>query len=85
MKGKVTHYFGKVNVAVVKMDGDLKIGDTLYFLGRDIDFNQTIESMEIDHNQVEHVKAFQEVAIKVDHKAPKYTMVYKTELLSSRG
>ena len=77
MKGKVTHYFGKVEVAVVKMECDLKIGDTLHFLGRDIDFKQKIESMEIEHEQIEKVEAYQEVAIKIDHKVNKYTVIYK--------
>ena len=77
MKGKVTHYFGKVEVAVVKMECDLQIGDTLHFLGRDIDFKQKVESMEIEHEQVEKVKAHQEVAIKIDHKVNRYTVIYK--------
>jgi len=77
MKGKVTHYFGKVEVAVIKMECDLKIGDTLHFLGRDIDFKQKIESMEIEHEQIEKVEAYQEVAIKIDHKVNRYTVIYK--------
>jgi putative protease len=62
--GKVTHYFNKISVAVLDLSADLKVGDTVHFLGHSTDFSQTIDSMEIDHKKVESAGPKQEVALK---------------------
>ena len=36
--GEVIHYFGKIDVAVLKLSEDLKIGENIHFLGRHTDF-----------------------------------------------
>ena len=64
--GKVVHYFDKIMVAVVKLSGPLKVGDTVQFSGHNLDFNQTISSMEVDHLPVKSGKKGDEVAMKVD-------------------
>lgn len=64
--GKVVHYFDKIMVAVVKLLGPLKVGDTVQFSGHNLDFTQTISSMEVDHKPVKSGKKGDEVAMKVD-------------------
>ena len=44
--GEVTHYFGKISVAVLRLTSDLKIGDTVHFLGRNTDFPQEIQTLK---------------------------------------
>jgi len=63
--GKVVHFFGKISVAIAKVETDLKIGDQVHFEGAHTDFEQEIESMQVDHEPVEQVAAGEEVAIKV--------------------
>ena len=63
--GKVVHYFGKISVAVVELESDLKIGDTVHFEGAHTDFEQEIDSMQVEHEVVEQVSTGDEVAIKV--------------------
>jgi hypothetical protein len=63
--GKVTHYFGKINVAVIDLNADLKIGDRVHFLGRNTDFPQEITSMQIEHESIAEAKAGTEIATKV--------------------
>ncbi|MFN6992485.1 MAG: hypothetical protein ACK4MM_07190, partial [Fervidobacterium sp.] len=55
--GKVTHYFGKIGVAVIKLSDTLKVGDTIRIVGGNTDFQQVVESMEIDREQIEKAKA----------------------------
>jgi putative protease len=63
--GKVVHFYGKISVAVVALESDLKIGDTVHFEGAHTDFHQEIDSMQVEHEVVEQGAAGEEVAIKV--------------------
>ncbi len=63
--GKVVHFYAKIDVAVVKLESDLKIGDTVHIEGAHTDFHQEIDSMQVEHEVVEQVAAGDEVAIKV--------------------
>lgn len=77
--GEVVHYFNDINVSVIKLDGDLAVGDTVTFIapsGEEL-FEQEITSMEIDHEQVEEASAGDEVAVKVDEKAKEGVAVHK--------
>lgn len=76
--GEVTHYFGDISVAVLKLNGKLEVGDKVTFKKNDEElFDQKIESMEIDHDSVEKAKKGDDVAIKVEEKVREGTEVYK--------
>jgi putative protease len=63
--GKVTHYFGKIQVAVLELDGELKVGDTVQFHGSTTDFTQKVTSMQVEHEEIESAGPGSDVAIKV--------------------
>jgi translation elongation factor EF-1alpha len=63
--GTVTHYFAKPEVGVVKLNADLKVGDTIRFRGHTTDFEQEVTSMQVEHQPVETAEAGMEVAVKV--------------------
>jgi putative protease len=63
--GKVVHFYAKIDVAVVELESDLKLGDTVHITGAHTDFHQKIDSMQVEHEVVEQVSAGDEVAIKV--------------------
>ena len=63
--GQVTHYFGKIQVAVMELTETLEVGDTIHFHGHTTDFSQEVASMQIDHKPVESAGKGQEIAIKV--------------------
>jgi len=66
--GEVAHYFGNISVAAIKMKGDLKVGDTIHIKGHTTDFEQVVESMQIEHESVQKVKKGDDMGIKVkDH------------------
>jgi translation initiation factor IF-2 len=75
--GHVTHYYNRIGVAVIEVSDELKVGETVLFLGHTTDFTQTVASMEINHQRVLQVGAGQEVAIKIDEPVRKLDQVYK--------
>jgi len=75
--GKVIHYYDKIEVAVVKLQKSLKIGDKVKFEKGDKSFEQIIESMQLEHEQVTSGKKGEEIAVKVDQVAKNDTAVYK--------
>ncbi|MEJ2272549.1 MAG: hypothetical protein P8X91_08765 [Candidatus Bathyarchaeota archaeon] len=50
--GKVIHFFGRINVAIIELKDTLSIGDKIAIIGPNTDFEQTVESMEIEHVKV---------------------------------
>jgi putative protease len=76
--GVVEHFFNKVSVAAIKITGgELKIGDTIHFVGAHTDFIQKISSMQINRNPVNTVKKGDDVGIKVKDKVREHDVVYK--------
>ena len=75
--GKVTHYFSKIGVAVIELSDTLKVSDTIRIVGGQTDFNQTVESMEIEHEKVQEAKAGDSVGLKVEQKVREGYKVYK--------
>lgn len=76
--GEVTHYFGNIGVAVIKLKDKLKEGEEIRIVGGEgTDFNQVVESMEADHKKVKEAKKGDEVGMKVAQKAREGYKVYK--------
>lgn len=74
--GEVTHFYTDIKVAIVKLDEDLKVGDSVYFEGATTDFKQEIDDMEYDHEKVEEASGGQEVGIKVKDRVREGDEVY---------
>ncbi len=76
--GEVTHYFGNIEVAIIKLKGTLKVEDNIRIVGGvDTDFTQEVESMEIEHEKVETAKKGKAIGVKVDQKVREGYKVYK--------
>jgi len=75
--GKVTHYFTKIGVAVIELTDELKVGDTIHIKGATTDFQQSVESMQIEHEPVESAGAGQAIGLKVEERVRKGDTVYK--------
>ena len=75
--GRVTHYFGKIGVAVIKLSDGLKVGDTIKVVGGEVDFEQAVESMEADHQKIEEGKAGDSVGLRVEQKVREGYKVFK--------
>ncbi|MDP3026331.1 MAG: hypothetical protein Q8N63_01385 [Nanoarchaeota archaeon] len=75
--GEVSNYFEHVGVAAIKLEAPLKVGDTIEFRGGEVDFEQKVESMQIQHKQVNAAKKGDEIGIKVTGKVRKDYKVFK--------
>lgn len=75
--GRVIHYFDKLQVAVIKLKQGLGSGDTIRIVGGDTDFEQVVDSMEIDHKKIKKAKKGDEVGMKVGEKVHDGYRVYK--------
>ena len=67
--GKVTHWYDKIGVAVVKLSGTLKKGDKVVVKRGEEEFEDTVTSMQIDYKDVDTAKKGEEAAIKFSQKA----------------
>ncbi|MFQ6060217.1 MAG: EF-Tu/IF-2/RF-3 family GTPase [Thermoplasmata archaeon] len=76
--GVVFKYFAKPEVAAIRIEsGSLKVGDRILIQGATTNFEQKIESMEIDRVQVESADAGQSVGVKVKERVRPNDIVYK--------
>ncbi len=75
--GRVTHYFSHLSVAVVELSGSLKKGERIRIRGHTTDFEQRVESMQIDHRDVEEAKAGQSIGLRVNDKVREHDQVFR--------
>ncbi len=75
--GKVTHYFDHLCVAVLDLTEKIRIGDAVRFLGHSTDFKQEVNSLQIEHHNVNEAQQGQEVALKVSQKVHPHDAVFK--------
>lgn len=74
--GKVTHYFDKIGVAVFNLNGQLKVGDEIHLLGHGADFTQKVDSMQIEHQNIDRAKKGADVGLKVSEKVKPGAQVF---------
>lgn len=75
--GKVTHYFAKIEVAVIDLTAPLSVGDKIAIKGATTDLEQKVESMQIEHENVTTAKAGQSIGLKVKERVRESDVVYK--------
>ena len=66
--GTISHYYGKLGVAIVDLEATLSVGDTVHIVGHTSDFTQEVASMQIEHEDLEEAKAGQSIGLKVDQR-----------------
>ncbi len=77
--GNITHYFNKIMVCVVKIDGAaLFLGDNIIIKGRGTELKQKVNSLQVESLDVKSVKKGQLVGLKVDHCVKEGDVIYKT-------
>jgi len=75
--GKISHYFGNIEVAVIELTSALKIGDVIKVVGGETDFTQTVKSMEVEHKKMKTAKKGESVGLKIKEKVREGYRVYK--------
>ena len=75
--GKVVHYYDKLGVAIVDLkSGGLKVGKEVKFKRGEEEFSQKIESLQVDHKEVDKVKKGDSFGLKVDKPTKPGTEVF---------
>jgi translation elongation factor EF-1alpha len=74
--GEVFSYFSHIGVAALKITAGLKVGDKIHIKGHTTDFEQTIDSIQIEHNSIEKAKKGDDIGIKVADKVRPGDKVY---------
>ena len=77
--GKVTHYYGKIGVAIIELSAGLKVGDKIKVESNRTEFEQTVDSMEVDHQPVNAAKGGDVIGMKVREKVSEGATVYQFE------
>lgn len=75
--GKITHYFSKIGVAVVELTGTINVGDTILIKGAHTEFEQEVESMQIEHESLQKAGKGQSIGLKMIQKVHENDMVYR--------
>lgn len=75
--GVITHYFGHLNVAALKLTGSLAVGDTLRIKGHTTDVTVAVDSIQIEHKSVQQAAQGDNVGIKVPSHVREHDKVYK--------
>jgi hypothetical protein len=76
--GSITHYFSKINVAIVVLTLPLAVGDRILVKGPSTDFTQIVESMQIDRKNISRAEGGQSIGLKLSKQAREKDVVYKT-------
>lgn len=75
--GAISHYFSKIGVAVIDLTSDLKVGDKIKVKGVTTDFEQEVNSLQIEMQPVNQAQGGQSIGVKVNEKVRKGDEVYK--------
>ncbi len=75
--GVVRDYFARIGVAGIDLEGTLRVGDTVQIKGHTTDLEQAVESIQIEHEQVEEAKSGAAIGIKVQDRCRGGDVVYK--------
>ena len=75
--GKITHFFTKINVAIVELAGALAVGDQILIKGPSTNVEQKVDSMQIEHENVEKAVKGQSIGLKVNDRVRENDIVYK--------
>jgi len=77
--GTVSSYFSNAEVAAIKLSSKLKVGDKIRIKGHTTDFEQEIESMQIDRKDIKEAKKGDHIGIKVPEKVRPNDKVFLVE------
>jgi len=75
--GKVSHFFTHISVAVIEVSDTLDVGDTISFEGASTNFQQKVESIQIEKKEIPTAKKGQIIGMKTNERVREGDLVYK--------
>ncbi len=74
--GRVSDFFAHPVVAGIELTGTLKLGDKIHIKGHTTDMELTVDSMQIDNENVTEAKSGDSIGIKISDRARRGDTVY---------
>lgn len=74
--GRISHFFDKISVAVIELKAGLKVGEKIRIKGATTDFEQKVDSMQIEHEQIKEAKKGMAIGMKVKDVVRPHDVVY---------
>ncbi len=75
--GRVTHFYKKIGVAIVELSDSLLVGDTIHISGHTTDLSQKVDSMQMEHQNIEKAEKGQTIGLKVTDEVRVKDLVFK--------
>ncbi len=75
--GTVTHFFSKIGVAIVDLSDTISVGARILIKGMTTSVEQTVDSMQIEHKDVQKADAGQSIGLKVNDRVREGDTVYQ--------
>lgn len=74
--GTVTHFYSHLSVAAIQLRERLAVGDRVHIKGHTTDLVQAVESIEIEHQEVQEALPGQDVAIQVAEHVREHDQIF---------
>ena len=74
--GTIVHFFDRISVGIIKLNGKLKVGDKVRIQGGTTSLEQEISEIQLEHESIPEGKKGQEVGVKVKEKVREGDGVY---------
>lgn len=75
--GEVSHWFGNISVAGIKLSGDLAVGERIHIVGHTTDVEQAVNSMQRENEDVDEAGAGDEIGVRLTSRARPGDSVFK--------
>ncbi|OGM84720.1 hypothetical protein A2434_02830, partial [Candidatus Woesebacteria bacterium RIFOXYC1_FULL_41_14] len=75
---RITHYYDKIGVAIVELDGTLSVGDRVKFSkdGEDL-FEQSVDSIQVEHDKKDTATKGDVIGLKTQKEVKEGVEVFK--------
>ena len=75
--GTISHIYKKIGVAIVDLSDPLQVGDAIHISGQHTDLTQRVDSIQIEHQNVQKAERGQCIGIKVNSEVREHDLVFK--------
>ncbi|MBI3320148.1 MAG: translation elongation factor-like protein [Candidatus Omnitrophica bacterium] len=75
--GKISAFFAHPSAAIVDLTAPLRLGERIYVKGHTTEFQQVVDSMQLDHQPMQEAAVGQSIAVKMQERCRKGDVVYK--------
>jgi len=75
--GTITHWFGHLSVAAVRLTAPLAVGDRIHIRGHSTDLVETVGSLEIEHRKVDRAGPGDDVALAVEGQVHEHDLIFR--------